>query len=190
MGIFLPHYTCRHMHTRSSPSVTERGRVTVPCKDWPSATASGGCGLDKGLPPGPRLPPRDRRWSPAGDEHRGRSNDRAGRTAIAISNRWFSVNFSLALTDPNATLPQLAQRIAQEGRIRDLLMYRAQGRHQELRRRARSLLAGKHSKRVAGAHLDQRQVGMRHHLDEIVRKPGGLGVDGRPSIPGWSLARP
>src|SRR4029077_5797288 len=59
------------MHTRSSPSVTERGRVTVPCKDWPSATASGGCGLDKGLPPGPRLPPRDRRWSPAGDEHRG-----------------------------------------------------------------------------------------------------------------------
>ena len=98
MGIFLPHYTCRHMHTRSSPSVTERGRVTVPCKDWPSATASGGCGLDKGLPPGPRLPPRDRRWSPAGDEHRGRSNDRAGRTAIAISNRWFSVNFSLALT--------------------------------------------------------------------------------------------
>jgi hypothetical protein len=25
-GIFLPHYTCRHMHTRSSPSVTERGR--------------------------------------------------------------------------------------------------------------------------------------------------------------------
>jgi len=43
-------------------SVTERGRVTVPCKDWPSASASGGYGLDKGLSPGPRLPPRDRRW--------------------------------------------------------------------------------------------------------------------------------
>jgi ABC transporter substrate binding protein len=40
--------------------------------------ASGGCGLDKGLSPGPRLPPRDRRWRPAGDEHRGHSNDRAG----------------------------------------------------------------------------------------------------------------
>jgi len=33
--------------------LAERGRVMVPCKDWPSATASGGCGLDKGLPPNP-----------------------------------------------------------------------------------------------------------------------------------------
>jgi len=48
--------------TRTAPSVSERGRETVPCKDWPSATASGGYGLDKGLSPGPRLPPRDRRW--------------------------------------------------------------------------------------------------------------------------------
>src|SRR4249920_3336740 len=101
------------MHTRSSPSVTERGRVTVPCKDWPSATASGGCGLDKGLPPGPRLPPRDRRWSPAGDEHRGRSNDRAGRSAIAISNRWFSGNFSPALTAAN----EFARVLRKGGRV-------------------------------------------------------------------------
>jgi hypothetical protein len=50
------------MCIRTAPSVTERGRVTVPCKDWPSASASGGYGLDKGLSPGPRLPPRDRRW--------------------------------------------------------------------------------------------------------------------------------
>jgi hypothetical protein len=41
--------------------LAERGRVIFPCKDWPSATAYGGCGLDKGLSPGPRLPPRDRR---------------------------------------------------------------------------------------------------------------------------------
>src|SRR4029077_1550503 len=34
-------------------------RVIVPCQDWPSATAYGGCGLDKGLSSGPRLPPRD-----------------------------------------------------------------------------------------------------------------------------------
>ena len=40
------------MCIRTAPSVTERGRVTVPCKDWPSATASGGYGLDKGLSPG------------------------------------------------------------------------------------------------------------------------------------------
>src|SRR5271167_2735481 len=52
----------RTLCTRTAPSVSERGRVTVPCKDWPSAPASGGYGLDKGLPPGPRLPPRDRRW--------------------------------------------------------------------------------------------------------------------------------
>src|SRR5947207_4370382 len=48
--------------TRTAPSVSERGRETVPCKDWPLATASGGYGLDKELSPGPRLPPRDRRW--------------------------------------------------------------------------------------------------------------------------------
>jgi hypothetical protein len=41
--------------------LAERGRVIFPCKDWPSTTAYGGCGLDKGLSPGPRLPPRDRR---------------------------------------------------------------------------------------------------------------------------------
>jgi hypothetical protein len=29
------------MH-RTAPSVSERGRVTVPCKDWPLAPASGG----------------------------------------------------------------------------------------------------------------------------------------------------
>jgi hypothetical protein len=33
-----------------SMSVTSGGEA-IPCKDWPSATASGGCGLDKGLPP-------------------------------------------------------------------------------------------------------------------------------------------
>src|SRR5215471_15915875 len=98
MLIFLPLCACRHEHTRSSLWVTERGRVIVPCKDWPSAPASGGCGLDKGLSPGPRLPPRDRRRSPVADERRGHSNERAGQTVIAISNRWFSRNFSLSLT--------------------------------------------------------------------------------------------
>jgi hypothetical protein len=29
----------------------ELGREAIPYKDWPSAAASGGCGLDKGLPP-------------------------------------------------------------------------------------------------------------------------------------------
>jgi hypothetical protein len=38
---------------RTSFSVAEFGREAIPCKDWPSATASGGCGLDKGLPPDP-----------------------------------------------------------------------------------------------------------------------------------------
>jgi hypothetical protein len=38
---------------RTSLSVAEFGREAIPCKDWPSATASGGCGLDKGLPPDP-----------------------------------------------------------------------------------------------------------------------------------------
>jgi hypothetical protein len=33
--------------------LAERGWVIVPCKDWPSATAYGGCGLDKGLSPSP-----------------------------------------------------------------------------------------------------------------------------------------
>ena len=46
------------------PRLAERGRVIVPCKDWPSATAYGGCGLDEGRSPGPRLPPRDRRQRP------------------------------------------------------------------------------------------------------------------------------
>jgi hypothetical protein len=36
-----------------SLSVAEFGREEIPCKEWPSATASGGCGLDKGLPPDP-----------------------------------------------------------------------------------------------------------------------------------------
>jgi hypothetical protein len=36
---------------RTPLSVAEFGREAIPCKDWPSATASGGCGLDKGLPP-------------------------------------------------------------------------------------------------------------------------------------------
>jgi hypothetical protein len=35
------------------PRRAERGRVIVPCKDWRSATAYGGCGLDKGLSPPP-----------------------------------------------------------------------------------------------------------------------------------------
>lgn len=38
---------------RISISVAELGREPIPCKDWPSATASGGCGLDKELPPDP-----------------------------------------------------------------------------------------------------------------------------------------
>src|SRR6516225_7428279 len=99
--IFLPLCASRHKHSRSSLWVTERGRVIVPCKDWPSAPASGGCGLDKGLSPGPRLPPRDRRRSPVADERRGHSNERAGQTVIPISNRWFSRNFSLSLTGTN-----------------------------------------------------------------------------------------
>src|SRR6516162_7276985 len=104
MLIFLPLYASRHKHSRSSLWVTERGRVIVPCKDWPSAPASGGCGLDKGLSPGPRLPPRDRRRSPVADERRGHSNERAGQTVIAISNRWFSRNFSLSLTNGSVGL--------------------------------------------------------------------------------------
>jgi len=36
---------------RTSLSVAEFGRQTIPCKDLPSATTSGSCGLDKGLPP-------------------------------------------------------------------------------------------------------------------------------------------
>ena len=50
----------RQLHANVALGWAERGRVIVPCKDWPSATAYGGCGLDKGLSPGPRLPPRDR----------------------------------------------------------------------------------------------------------------------------------
>jgi hypothetical protein len=40
-------------YLRPSLSVAELGREAIPCKDWPSATASGGCGLDKGLRPDP-----------------------------------------------------------------------------------------------------------------------------------------
>jgi hypothetical protein len=47
-----PPYPCAR-RTRTWLSVAERGRVIVLCKDWPSATAYGGCGLDKGLSPGP-----------------------------------------------------------------------------------------------------------------------------------------
>ena len=54
--------------------LAERGRVIVPCKDWPSATAYGGCGLDKGLSPGPRLPPRDRRQGPLARANSGSAN--------------------------------------------------------------------------------------------------------------------
>src|SRR5271155_621517 len=60
----------RTLCTRTAPSVSERGRETVPCKDGPSATASGSYGLDKGLSPGPRLPPRDRRWGLFGRANR------------------------------------------------------------------------------------------------------------------------
>ena len=49
-------------------------RVIVPCKDWPSATAYGGCGLDKGLSPGPRLPPRDRWRRPFARANGGSAN--------------------------------------------------------------------------------------------------------------------
>ena len=91
--------------------------MIVPCKDWPSAPASGGCGLDKGLSPGPRLPPRDRRRSPVADERRGHSNERAGQTVIAISNRWFSRNFSLSLT-PEADPPRRSQLKGLIDRIR------------------------------------------------------------------------
>ena len=94
--------------------MTERGRVIVPCKDWPSAPASGGCGLDKGLSPGPRLPPRDRRRSPVADERRGHSNERAGQTVIAISNRWFSRNFSLSLTRRLVDIAKLRWRIERD----------------------------------------------------------------------------
>src|SRR6516225_3765112 len=96
--IFLPLCASRHKHSRSSLWVTERGRVIFPCKDWRSAPDSGACGLDHGLSPRLRLPPRDRRRSPVADERRGHSNERAGQTVIAISNRWFSRNFSLSLT--------------------------------------------------------------------------------------------
>src|ERR1700740_1751465 len=54
--------------------LADRGRVIVPCKDWPSATAYGGCGLDKGLSPGPRLPPSDRRQGPLPRANSGSAN--------------------------------------------------------------------------------------------------------------------
>jgi hypothetical protein len=38
---------------RMSLWVAQFGREAISCKEWPSATASGGCGLDKGLPPDP-----------------------------------------------------------------------------------------------------------------------------------------
>src|SRR6516165_7599576 len=115
MLILLPLCASRHKHTRSSLWVTERGRVIVPCKDWPSAPACGGCGLDKGLSPGPRLPPRDRRRSPVADERRGHSNERAGQTVIAISNRWFSRNFSLSLTAERKAMIDRAAELPPQG---------------------------------------------------------------------------
>ena len=51
-------------YLRPSLSVAELGREAIPCKDWPSATASGDCGLDKGSRPDPRLPPTTRQRNP------------------------------------------------------------------------------------------------------------------------------
>src|SRR5262249_4886801 len=45
-------------------SVAEFGWALAPCKDWPSATAYGGCGLDRGPAPNSRLPPGQRRRRP------------------------------------------------------------------------------------------------------------------------------
>src|SRR6516165_2153536 len=131
MLILLPLCASRHKHTRSSLWVTERGRVIVPCKDWPSAPACGGCGLDKGLSPGPRLPPRDRRRSPVADERRGHSNERAGQTVIAISNRWFSRNFSLSLTaERKAMIDRAAELPPQGPKYRDAPL-KVVGEHDE-----------------------------------------------------------
>src|SRR5215469_18620974 len=49
---------------RTLPSVAEFGWALAPCKDWPSATAYGGCGLDRRPSPNPRLPPGQRRRRP------------------------------------------------------------------------------------------------------------------------------
>src|SRR5215468_10034357 len=49
---------------RTLPSVAEFGWALAPCKDWPSATAYGGCGLDRGPAPNSRLPPGQRRRRP------------------------------------------------------------------------------------------------------------------------------
>jgi len=54
----------RRAHSNVALGWPSVARVIVPCKDWPSATAFGGFGLDKGLLPGPRLPPRGRRQRP------------------------------------------------------------------------------------------------------------------------------
>src|SRR5215813_14538294 len=49
---------------RTLSSVAEFGWALAPCKDWPSATAYGGCGLDRGPAPNSRLPPGQRRRRP------------------------------------------------------------------------------------------------------------------------------
>ena len=68
--------------------LAERGRVIVPCKDWPSATAYGGCGLDKGLSPGPRLPPRDRRQGPLARANSGSANlSTPGSIPVSVEGR-------------------------------------------------------------------------------------------------------
>ena len=85
MLIFCDPPTCRAQAGRPSASwrqahpnvaLGDRAwpRVIVPCKDWPSATAYGGCGLDKGLSPGPRLPPRDRWRRPFARANGGSAN--------------------------------------------------------------------------------------------------------------------
>ena len=49
----LPWASSRWTHSNVAVGWPSVARVIVPCKDWPSATAYGGCGLDKGLSPRP-----------------------------------------------------------------------------------------------------------------------------------------
>src|SRR5215813_12170671 len=72
-------------------SVAELGREAIPCKDWPSATASGGCGLDKELPP-------DVVCHQKIDGEIRSQISRESPLKPSISYRWFSTNFRPSLT--------------------------------------------------------------------------------------------
>src|SRR6516162_1161991 len=99
--IVMEERPCSSTVTRSwsSPtalSVAELGREAIPCKDWPSATASGGCGLDKGLPP-------DLVCHQQIDGEIHSQTQPASPRRPPISDRWFSTNFRPSLTEGTAS---------------------------------------------------------------------------------------